>query len=70
MFKFYGTAAGADWYMCTCCGNKTRGKPNICPVCKDEGRLQEVQKQINQGNSIDDILSQFKSLEEKYGRFT
>lgn len=39
-FKLFSVSYdGTKWYMCLDCGNKSRGKPTVCPVCENKASI-------------------------------
>ncbi len=64
-FTYYTTTNGADWYRCDICNNLTRGKPDVCPICHNEGEP-IVQNDITE-EKIDNAIDKLKSILEKYG---
>lgn len=67
-FSFYGTINNVDWWQCNHCFNKTRGKPNICPVCRGQSKLFEaVKAPVNTDAVFNNLIGQYEDLFKKYG---
>lgn len=41
---FFEGRDGVKWYRCKNCGYITRGKPQVCPVCRDKKIVRENDK--------------------------
>ena len=72
-FVLYEVKAGAQWFRCMRCFNLTRGKPNVCPVCYNKGRLAQIMQEQpppEQSTDVifDHIKQQYKDIFEKYDK--
>lgn len=68
-FEYYANRGGVIWYKCSLCHYKTRGKPDVCPVCHNKAAEQAAQAEqgINTGKAFDAALEKIKAVMEKYG---
>lgn len=64
-FVLYDTKGNVNWYRCTICGALSRGKPDICPICHSKPK-ETVISDNSGGKSLDDKLSEFKKILDKY----
>lgn len=64
-FKYYDTVNGAEWYRCDICNILTRGRPDVCPVCHNQG--EPMQEDKNAEKVIDNAIDKLKAIMEKYG---
>ena len=64
-FTLYAVKNGVQWYRCNCCMNLTRGKPEICPVCKGESLHTETDSTVT-NEAFEKSLQKLKDMMKKY----
>ena len=66
-FTFYANKNGVMWYKCNNCNNLTRGKPEICPVCKGESLHTETESTVT-NEAFERSLQKLQDVIKKYER--